>query len=466
VKYNYSGLVLATLLAGGFLVIFAFSRVGSYIKFIPYPVVLGFTAGIAVILFSTEFKDLLGLTMGDLPADFHRKIVIYGKAIHSVNWWAALFGSLTIGVIVFIRVLRLKRMPAHVIAVAIVTLLSVLTGVPIETIGSKFGEIGNVFAMPEAPEISLELVKMIFPSALAIAMLAAIESLLSAVVADGMTTDRHDSDTELFAQGVGNIASALLGGIPATGAIARTVTNIKAGAKTPIAGLIHAVMVMLFVLFFSNVIEAIPMTVIAGMLTVIAWDMLDLRRLTGFCRQSRSDVFVMAAVFLITILVDITVAVEVGVLLAALMFMKRMSDVTTVDIVKQPTANPDDLVGKELPKGVTIYEINGPFFFGAANNLIHTMEQVADVTGIIILRMRSVPVMDTTGLHALETFVATCGRNGATLILSGVKSQPYKLIKSSGLEAKLGEKNVTSHIDKALARANELVNIIEARTER
>jgi SulP family sulfate permease len=296
-------------------------------------------------------------------------------------------------------------------------------------------------------------------------MLAAIESLLSAVVADGMTTDRHDSDTELFAQGMGNITSALLGGLPATGAIARTVTNIKAGAKTPVAGLIHSVTVMLFVLFFSGVIEAIPMSVIAGMLTVVAWDMLDLRRLAGFCRQSRSDVFVMVTVFLITILVDITTAVEVGVLLAALMFMKRMSDVTTVDIVKHPVANPDDLVGKDLPKGVTIYEINGPFVFGAANNLIHTMEQVADVTGIIVLRMRSVPVMDTTGLHALETFAATCGRNGAKLILSGVQPQPYKLIKLSGLEAKLGEKNVTNHIDKALARANELVGIAAPRTE-
>jgi SulP family sulfate permease len=454
-------------MAGIILILFAYTRLGSYIKFIPYPVVLGFTAGIAVVLFTTEIKDLLGLDMGNVPADFADKFTAYREALTSagsVNFWALGTGIATAGIIMTVRK-TLKKIPSHVFAIVLVTVVVAVFNIPIETIYTRFGEIPRTIPTPALPAFSLETAKAIFPSALTIAILAAIESLLSAVVADGMTTDRHDSDTELFGQGVGNLASAFFGGIPATGAIARTVTNIKAGAKTPVAGMIHAVTLLIFILFFAKAIEIIPMAAIAGMLTVIAWDMFDPRRLIKFSRQSRSDMFVMVTVLLLTVIVDITVAVEVGVVMAALLFIKRMSDVTTLDIVTSSGADPDDLRFKDVPEGISIYEINGPFFFGAANNLIHTMESIAEVSGIIILRMRSVPVMDTTGLNALETFSATCARNRATLILSGVQPEPFKLIKSSGLLKTLGERNVTNHIDKALARARELLNADVLKTE-
>jgi SulP family sulfate permease len=458
-KYGYSGLALATITSGVILILFAYTRLGSYIKFIPYPVVLGFTAGIAVILFTTELKDLFGLDMGSVPADFAEKFTAYRGAvtsIHSINFWALGVGGFTIAIIMAVRK-TLKKIPSHVFAIVTVTAIVAIFDIPVQTIYSHFGELPRSLPAPALPSFSFETMKAVFPSALTIAILAAIESLLSAVVADGMTTDRHDSDTELFGQGVGNIASAIFGGIPATGAIARTVTNIKAGGKTPVAGMIHAITLLVFILFFAKAAEMIPMAAIAGMLAVISWDMFDPRRLVKFSRQSRSDMFVMLTALLLTVIVDITVAVEVGVVMAALLFIKRMSDVTTLDIVTASAVNTDDLRFKDVPDGVSIYEINGPFFFGAANNLIHTMESIAGISGIIILRMRSVPVMDTTGLNALETFSATCFRNKATLILSGVQPEPFRLIKSSGLLKTLGEKNVTDHIDKALARAKELV---------
>jgi SulP family sulfate permease len=466
-KYDYAGLALATIMAGIILILFAYTRLGSYIKFIPYPVVLGFTAGIAVILFTTEIKDLLGLDMGNVPADFAEKFTAYRQAItsvDSVNFWALGTGIATIGIIMTVRK-TLKKIPSHVFAIVLVTVVVAVFNIPIETIYTRFGELPRTIPTPALPAFSLETLKAIFPSALTIAILAAIESLLSAVVADGMTTDRHDSDTELFGQGIGNLASAFFGGLPATGAIARTVTNIKAGAKTPVAGMIHAVTLLVFILFFAKAIEIIPMAAIAGMLAVISWDMFDPRRLVKFSRQSRSDMFVMVTALLLTVIVDITVAVEVGVVMAALLFIKRMSDVTTLNIVTSSGVDLDDLRFKDVPEGISIYEINGPFFFGAANNLIHTMESIAEVSGIIILRMRSVPVMDTTGLNALETFSVTCARHKATLILSGVQPEPFKLIKSSGLLKTLGEKNVTNHIDKALARARELLNADALKTE-
>ncbi|MDR2104257.1 MAG: STAS domain-containing protein [Deferribacteraceae bacterium] len=458
-KYGYNGLALATIIAGVILILFAYTRLGSYIKFIPYPVVLGFTAGIAVILFTTELKDLLGLEMGSVPADFAEKFRAYYESItiKKINFWAVGVGASTIIIIMTVRK-RLKKIPSHVFAIVLVTVATALFNIPVPTIYSHFGELPRNLPAPVLPEFSLEMLRLVLPSAFTIAILAAIESLLSAVVADGMSADRHDSDTELFGQGVGNILSALFGGIPATGAIARTVTNIKAGGKTPIAGMIHAITILIFILFFAKGVEMIPMAAIAGMLSVISWDMFDPRRLIKFSRQSRSDMFVMLTALLLTVLVDITVAVEVGVVMAALLFIKRMSDVTTLNLVTPSSVDTDDLRFKDVPDGVSIYEINGPFFFGAANNLIHTMESVAEISGIIILRMRSVPVMDTTGLNALETFSATCVRNGAALILSGVQPEPYKLIKSSGLLDILGKENVTDHIDKALARARQMLS--------
>ena len=457
---GYSGLVLATLLAGVFLIIFGYTRLGSYIKFIPYPVVVGFTAGIAVILFSTEIKDFLGLEMGDVPAAFIDKCTAYAGAIGTVNPWAAGTALCTVLTILLVRK-KLRKIPAHVFAVVTVTLLVFIFNIPVETIGSKFGELPKSLPAPVLPEFSWATLNRVLPAALTIALLAAIESLLSAVVADSMTGDRHSSDTELVGQGVGNIMSAIFGGIPATGAVARTVTNIKAGGRTPVAGMIHAVVLLLFILFCGGAVEKIPMAAIAGMLAVISWDMFDYKRFFEFIKAPKSDMTVMLIAFFLTVLIDITVAVEVGVIMAALIFMKRMSEVTTLDVMTSEghlIYDPDDTAHKDVPDGVGVYEINGPFFFGAADKLINALESIAQVPGIIILRMRKVPAMDSTGLHALETFLHTCEHNGVTLILSGVKDQPYKVIKRSGLLKQIGENNVTNHIDKALTRAREVLD--------
>ncbi|MDR2870635.1 MAG: STAS domain-containing protein [Deferribacteraceae bacterium] len=455
--FGYSGLVLATLLAGLFLLFFAVMRLGSYIRYIPYPVIIGFTAGIAVILFSTEFKDLLGLDMGDVPASFIEKCSAYASAIGTVNPWALITSVATIVIILVVRT-KLKKIPAHVFAVAVTTLVVAIFGLPIETIGSKYGELPSSLPTPSL-SFSFAMLNRVIPAAFTIALLAAIESLLSAVVADNMTGDKHRSDTELFAQGVGNIASALFGGIPATGAVARTVTNIKAGAVTPVAGMIHAVVLLGVVMFFGSVVEAIPMAVIAGMLTVVSWDMFNYRSVKEFHKVPKSEILIMVTAFLLTVIIDITVAVEVGVLLAALMFMKRMSEVTTLDVITSEgkVKDPDDITSKKVPKGVGIYEINGPFFFGAADKLINSLESISNMPKVVILRMRKVPIIDTTGLHALETFLHTCQQNNATLILSGVKDQPQQVLSKSGLLKDFDEKNVTDHIDKALDRAKELL---------
>ncbi len=466
-KVGYDGLVLATILAGVFLILFAYTRMGSYIKFIPYSVVVGFTGGIAIILWMTELKDFLGLQMGSVPAGFFDKCSAYAASINTMSPWTLGMSLLTISLILFVRK-KIRRIPSHVFAIFTVTFIVFIFNIPVETIGTRFGELPRSLPVPSLPSFSFEMLNMVLPAALTIAILAGVESLLSAVVADSMTGDRHDSDTELFGQGVGNVMSSIFGGIPATGAIARTVTNIKAGAKTPVAGMIHAVTLLLFIMFFTRIIEQIPMAAIAGMLTVVAWDMFDFKRVISFTKAGRSDLFVMLTALLLTVLIDITVAVEVSVVMAALMFMKRMSDVTTLNPVNADTSSrhedPDDIIYKIVPEGVSIYEINGPFFFGAANKLLHTLESIAKMPGIIILRMRRVPVMDATGLNALETFVNHCKHSGSVLVLSGVQPQPYKLMKKSGLVDIIGEKNITNHINKALVRTTEIIQEKENNT--
>ncbi|GHU87887.1 hypothetical protein AGMMS49941_11750 [Deferribacterales bacterium] len=300
------------------------------------------------------------------------------------------------------------------------------------------------------------------PTAITIALLAAIESLLSAVVADGMTGDRHDSNTELFAQGIGNIMSGLFGGIPATGAIARTVTNIKAGGVTSVAGLVHAITLLLFIMLFSGLVEHIPMSAIAGMLMVVSIDMFNYKRFKTFAKAGSAEFSIMLLAFVLTIVIDITVAVEVGVVLAALIFMKKMSDVTTLDDMsehhKDRADDPNDLMYKTVPNDVGVYEINGPLFFGAADNLIHALESINHMPHVVVLRMRKVPVMDSTGLNALERFWELCRLNRAAFLISGMQEQPYEMLKNNTLFRRIGEKNLLKDIDAALARAKEILN--------
>jgi SulP family sulfate permease len=453
-------------MAGIFLFIFGYSRLGTYIKFIPYPVTTGFTAGIGIVLVSTELKDFFGFRIeGDLSPHFIEKCSQYFHSADTINLYAVGIGLLTIFLTIAIR-RKVKKIPAHIFAIAISTAIVAIFSLPVDTIKSVFGGIPNTLPMPVFPEVTLERIRSLLPDALTIAILAGIESLLSAVIADGMTSDRHDSNTELIGQAAGNFFSGIFGGIPATGAIARTVTNVKLGARSPISGIVHAATLLLLMLFLADIAELIPMTAIAGILMVISWDMINVKELFAFRKSPRSDLAVMLVALLLTVLVDITVAVQAGVVMAALLFMKRMSDVTNLETIIDPNHgddkahDPDSIENKSVPDGVGVYEINGPFFFGVADKLVQTVESISNMPKIFILRMRKVPTVDATGLHALHGVHKHCQKKGVRLILSGVSlhGQTRRVIENDGLLDLVGRENVLTHIDIALARAQEILD--------
>ncbi|QAR34121.1 sulfate permease [Geovibrio thiophilus] len=461
-KHGYDGLVLATVIAGILLIILGLIRVGSYIKFIPYPVTTGFTAGIALVIFSTQVKDFFGLSIEKLPPEFHEKWMEYFFSFHTLNPAATGVGIATVAIIVSVRRFA-PKIPAHVAAIFTLTAAAWIFGIPAETVGDRFGALPTSFPMPQIPSWSIEKIRAVFPDAITIALLAGIESLLSAVVADGMTGSRHRSNTELVAQGTANIMSAFFGGMPATGAIARTATNIKTGARTPVSGIIHAFTVLIFVLFLSDVAEKIPLAALSGVLFVVAWDMSELKSFRRLLNAPKSDSGVLVLTFLLTVLVDLTVAVQVGVVLAALLFMKRMSDVTHVDYLTGNGGNedkydPDRISLYNVPDGVEIYEIDGPFFFGVADRLAGMLAYLQKSPKVFILRMRKVPAIDATGIHALEEFHHKCMNHNVPLVLSGVQEQPHKALRKFGFLNEIGEKNVTDHISKALIRAEEIMS--------
>lgn len=463
-QYGYDGLVIATIIAGLLLIAFGLARIGSFIKFIPYPVTTGFTAGIGVVILTSQINDLLGLGIESLPPEFTGKWAAFCSNISSVDPVTLSVGASTVAVIFLVRTFA-PQIPAHVFSIIFITFIVWLFGINVETIGSRFGEIPSDLPSFHMPEWSYDKIRAVFPSAVTIALLAGIESLLSAVVADGMTGGRHNSNRELVGQGLANIAVGFFGGIPATGAIARTATNVRAGGKTGVSGMIHAVFLALFMLFFSGLVEIVPMAALAGVLTVVSLDMMDLRRFRRLMKSPVSDIAVLLITFALTVIIDLTVAVQVGVVLAALLFMKRMSDVTSVgklnlDVAEAngyDAADPDAISKKTVPAGVEVYEINGPFFFGVADLLINTLEYMSKAPKVFILRMRNVPAVDATGVHALENFYAACSKRGTALVLSGVNPGPYKALLKMGVIASIGADNVTDHIDKALARASVLL---------
>ncbi len=458
-KYGVDGLALATVMAGVILIGLGLARLGGAIKFIPFPVTTGFTAGIAVIIFSSQVKDLLGLDMGTVPADFLEKWAAYGHYLGTVNRDAVIVGALALAIIIlWPRVSR--RVPAPFVALVVTTVVVDVWHLPVETIGSRFGEIHAMLPAPRLPQVSWETMRGLVQPAVTIALLAAIESLLSAVVADGMIGGKHRSNMELVAQGVANIASPIFGGIPATGAIARTATNVRNGGRTPVAGMVHALTLLLVTLFFGRLAARIPMATLAAILIVVSYHMSEWRTVRSELRAPRSDVVVMLLTFGLTVLVDLTVAVEVGLVSAAFLFMKRMAEVTNVSVIRREvdedgaSETPLFTEGRAaIPPGVQLYAIDGPFFFGAAEKFREALRQTGGKPKAVVLLMRHVPAIDATGLRALRDVLQRFRSGGTAVILVGVHAQPMAALERAGLIKFVGEENLVGTIDEALARA-------------
>lgn len=466
-QYGMQGLTIATLMAGVFLVLFGLLRLGTIIKYIPYPIVVGFTSGIAVTIFTTQIKDLFGLSITDVPSDFIEKWIVYIRNIGSTDAWCALVGIASV-VIIALTPRFSKKIPGSLIAIILMTVLALLlknfAGVgSIETIGDRFAINAQ---LPEAqlPGLSWDTIKSLVSPALTIAILGAIESLLSATVADGVTGDHHDSNTELIGQGLANLASPLFGGIPATGAIARTMTNINNGGKTPVAGIIHAVVLVLIFLFLMPLAQYIPMACLAGVLVVVSYNMSGWRSFMALMKNPKSDVTVLLITFFLTIIFDLTIAIEVGLIIACLLFMKRMSETTDVKVILDEIDPNDDsdikLENNEhliIPKGVEVYEINGPYFFGAGNRFEEIMARFGKRPKVRIIRMRKVPFVDSTGIHNLTNLCTMSQKDGIQIVLSGVNPKVHSVLARSGFYELVGEENICSHINIALAKAREIV---------
>jgi SulP family sulfate permease len=460
-QHGVDGLLIATVMAGLMLVALGVAGVGAAIKFIPFPVTVGFTSGIALIIFSSQLKDLLGLDMGEVPAEFLAKWSAYARALETVNPWtvAVAAGSLAI-LLLWPRVSR--RVPSPFVALLAGTLAVALFHLPVETIGDRFGVISASLPRPSLPDgITLERLRALSPAAFTIALLGAIESLLSAVVADGMIGGRHRSNMELVAQGVANIVTPLFGGLPATGAIARTATNVKNGGRTPVAGIVHAVTLLLITLFFARWVAEIPLAVLAAILVVVAYHMSEWQTFLSELRSPGADVVVLLATFGLTVLVDLTVAIQVGMVLAAFLFMRRMAEVTNVSVVTRELKDAPDPVDpnaaqrRDIPESVVVYEVNGPFFFGAADRFRDTLSQVGRQPRVLIVRMRNVPAIDATGLRALTDVYRKSRHAGTLLLLADVHAQPMMALARSALLDEIGDENLFGNLDDALNRARE-----------
>ena len=461
-RHGMAGLVTATLLAGIMLILMGLTGIGRFIKFIPYPVTTGFTTGIALLIFSQQVKDFFGLRVDASSPEFLGMWESYFHSLPTLDPVTLGLGLGALGVIVLIRRFA-PRFPSAVAGVAVATAICAIFSLPVETIGSRFGGIPQSLPSPALPALDWQSVRELLRDSFAIALLAAIESLLSAVVADGMTGDRHNANMELVAQGAGNIAAAFFGGIPATGAIARTATNIKSGAASPVAGVIHALVLALFILFLSPLASAIPLASLAAVLIAVSWDMSNLGRFFRiFARAPKSDALVLLTAFVLTVLVDLTFAVEAGVVLAAFLFLRRMIEVA--DIKPGAAGLGAELVygrgkpGEAAPehaKDIEVYEITGPFFFGVADTLQHTLRGVAKRPHTFVLRMRDVPAVDATGITALESFLAQCRRGKTRLVLSEVREQPRKALEKAGFIDELGLENLKETLGEALARTGE-----------
>ena len=460
-SFGMSGLIMCTLMAGIFLILFGLLRMGALIKFIPYPVTTGFTSGIAVTIFCTQVKDLLGLSIpGSVPAEFIGKWECYFEFMHTVNWWALGISVLTIAVILLTRRYA-PRAPFMLVGMLVSTVICACFNLPVETIGSRFGELPSSLPMPSFPNFEWAHLPELVKPAFVIALLAAIESLLSASVADGMTGSRHHPNTELIGQGAGNIASALFGGLPATGAIARTATNIRSGGKTPLSGIIHAITLLLILVLAGQYAVIVPLPALAGILAIVCWNMAEVSTFCHLLTGPRQDRAVLLITFILTVLIDLVVAVEVGVILAALLFIGRMAQISNVESISNEIEgeDPEELPARSrylrhIPDNVEVFDVQGPFFFGAVeqfkDRVFRALEHDIDY---VLLRMRLVPALDASGLHVLEDFLTYCQRHNVTLLLCGVQAHPIKVIRRDKMFiTALGEDNICENIDTALER--------------
>lgn len=475
-KFGYSGLVIATIMAGIMLILLGVFKMGGLVKFIPYTIITGFTAGIAVTIAAGQIGDFLGLVpdfstpitffskaYDKMPGDFLGKIVVYIKSIQTINWYS--FGMATICLIVIFLWPKLtKKIPGSLVVIILATVIDLIIkntlGWETATIGSRYGSIPSSLPAPQIPSFNIELIKELFPTAISIAVLAAIESLLSAVVADGMIGTQHDSDTELIAQGIANIASPIFGGIPATGAIARTATNIKNGGKTPVAGIIHAIVLLLIMMLLGQLAVYIPMAALSAVLVSVAWNMAGIPSVRALLKGQKSDICVLVITFLITVFIDLTVAIEVGLGFAAFFFIKKMIDVSEVQSSRETlvggitTSSNDEL--SQIPHGVLIYRIDGPLFFGTVRKFELAIEKAKIDCKAIILQMENMIYLDAGGIKALEQFKSACDRKKITIIISGIHTQPYLLLEKMGTAELIGRENIKPNLDESFARANKL----------
>ncbi|HWQ90752.1 MAG TPA: sulfate permease, partial [Clostridia bacterium] len=462
VKYGMANLAICTMMAGVILLVMGLARLGTMIKYIPYPVTMGFTSGIAVLIFSTQIKDFFGLQMDKVPSEFVEKMRALVAQAGTLQWETLILAVASLAIIIFWPKPLQRRVPGSIVALVLGTLVVVLFHLPVETIGSKFGGIPQGLPSATIPTLSWENMRHLFAPATTIALLAAIESLLCAVVADGMMDDRHDSNQELMAQGLANIVAPLFGGIAATSAIARTATNIKCGARTPVAGVVHALTLLMIILLAAPLAKFIPLAALSAVLVNVALNMGEWHNFRRLTKWPRSDAAVFLTAFGLTVIVDLTVAVEIGMVLAAILFIKRVSEttqITAVDQASETEGSQHSLVGKQIPPGVMIYRIFGSFFFGAADKLESSLQRLKQEPDVLILRMRKVLAMDATGLNALEDLHDRLRKRGKHIILSAPHTQPLFMMDKAGFLERLGRENVCANIDLALARSRELLGL-------
>ena len=468
-QYGEAGLIVATLMAGVILVLLGVFKLGAVIKFIPYPIIVGFTSGIAVTIFTTQIADIFGLNFGGekVPGDFIGKWLIYFRYFDTVNWWNVIVSIVSVFIIAVTPRFS-KKIPGSLIAIIVVTLavylMKIYGGIDcIDTIGDRF-TIKSELPDATVPSLNWEAIKNLFPVAITIAVLGAIESLLSATVADGVTGDRHDSNMELIAQGAANIITPLFGGIPATGAIARTMTNINNGGKTPVAGIIHAIVLLLILLFFMPLAQYIPMACLAGVLVIVSYNMSGWRTFKALLNNPKPDVAVLLITFFLTVVSDLTIAIEVGLVIACVLFMKRVMETTKISVITDeidPNSESDIAVHQEhlaIPKGVEVYEINGPYFFGIATQFEQVMSQLGDRPEVRIIRMRRVPFIDSTGIHNLSNLCQMSQKEKITIVLSGVNENVHKALEKAGFYELLGKENICPNINIAIERAKKIID--------
>jgi SulP family sulfate permease len=453
-EYGIDGLMISTIMAGIILIIFGLLRLGNLLKYFPHPLIVGFTSGIAVVIFSTQIKDALGLNIDALPSEFFQKWVVYFSNIGNTNMYALGITLATILITIYSKKITTK-IPGSFIAIIFITLIVQIADIPVTTIESFFGEIPNTFSFA-IPNIDLSNLYIYIAPALTIALLGGVESLLSAVVADGMISGNHRSNTELIAQGVANVVTPFFGGIAATGAIARTATNVKNGGRTPIAGIVHALTLLLIMLVFASYAKLIPMAALAGILIVVSYNMSEWRSFVSILRGSHFDIIVLLSTFLLTVFVDLTVAIQIGVVLSSLLFMKRMADIG----IKTPCRVDSDLLEdySDLPEGISIYEISGPLFFASAKQYSGVIKEIGLKSKLLIIRMRHVPFVDSTALHNFEEMIKTLQKSDVKLVLSGVENSVLEDLKKHGITSLIGDENILDSFDKALKHAKNIIN--------